>query len=234
MFALFKYSPLVDASGSSAVLSLDSNQKKCELNLCTIPTQWPPRVRYAEHNRESEGQEVTSYLFLWLEIHMLFFPGTFATYIGAITEIKLWKWKVPHCSSHLLFILVHTFLYPERQAGQTKAQEMGGTDRESHRALGLNGKLTQTDTQVVPPFSFLVTHIRKKMRFCLALFFFFLTWTFNTPSDTQIWQTPLVCSRAVNNWIFSPTDSILCRFNPSSLTVFTVKPSANVTCSCCY
>lgn len=47
MFVLFKYSPLVDASGSSAVLSLDSNQKKCELNLCTIPTQWPPSIRYA-------------------------------------------------------------------------------------------------------------------------------------------------------------------------------------------
>lgn len=76
----------------------------------------------------------------------LFFSGTSESYVGAITKIKLLKLKGPHCWSHLLFIFVHTFLYPRRQTGQTKAQEMGGTDQDGHRALGLNGTLTQTNT----------------------------------------------------------------------------------------
>lgn len=70
-------------------------------------------------------------------------------------------------------------LYPRRPTGQTKAQEMGGTDQDGHRALRLNGTLTQTDTQVVPPFSFLATRIRIKMPFCFCSFHFVLTGTFN-------------------------------------------------------
>lgn len=65
---------------------------------------------------------------------------------------------------------------------------MGGTDQDGHRALRLNGTLTQTDTQVVPPFSFLVTRIRNKMPFCCALLFPFCSdLNFQHPM-TRIWQ----------------------------------------------
>lgn len=79
--------------------------------------------------------------------------------------------------------------------------------------------------------TFLITHIRNKMPFCLTLLFSFC-------SDVNLQHTQwysnltkyLVFSSAVYNWIFSATGSILCCLNPSSLTIFTVKPSANVTC----
>lgn len=46
------------------------------------------------------------------------------------------------------------FLYPVCQTGQTKAQEMGGTEQDSRWAATIKGTLTQADAQVVQPFSF--------------------------------------------------------------------------------
>lgn len=81
----------------------------------------------------------------------------------------VWFSKQPH----LLFVFIHTFLYLLWQTAQTKAQEMGGTEQDSHWAAMIKGTLTQTDTQVVRPFSFHVAHASRSHAgkctvFCLA------------------------------------------------------------------
>lgn len=78
-----------------------------------------------------------------------------------VSKKKSLKQKKGVCFSkqpHLLFIFTHTFLYLLWQTAQTKAQEMGGTEQDSHWAAMIKGKLTQTDTQVVQPVCFHVAH----------------------------------------------------------------------------
>lgn len=48
------------------------------------------------------------------------------------------------------------------QTGQTKAQEMGGTEQDSHWAATIKGTLTQADAQVVQPFPFHVAYASGK------------------------------------------------------------------------
>lgn len=100
---------------------------------------------------------------------------------------ELLKLKGPHCSSHLLFIFDPTFLHPLRQTGQTKAQEMGGTDQDSHWAPMIKGTLTQADTQVVRQFSSLVAHIRRKVLFSLGVVSICPERTLQHTRYSQIW-----------------------------------------------
>lgn len=97
---------------------------------------------------------------------------------------------------------------------------MGGTNQDGHRALRLNGTLTQTDAQVVPPFLSHILGIK-----CLFVWHCCFRW-----HEFSQLAKHLIFSSAVNNWIFSETDGVLCCLNRSSLTIFTAKPSANVTC----
>lgn len=70
-----------------------------------------------------------------------------------------------HCSArpHLLFTFTDTLLYPMCQTAQTKAQEIGGTDQDSHWAATIKGTLTQADAQVVQQFSFHVAYASLKI-----------------------------------------------------------------------
>lgn len=76
-------------------------------------------------------------------------------------KFKAKKGRSAHCSASAtsaFHIYRYPFLYPVCQTAQTKAQEMGGTERDSRWAATIKGTLTQADAQVVQAFSFHVAY----------------------------------------------------------------------------
>lgn len=165
---------------------------------------------------------MTSCLFVCLEFHVIFLWNFWVVY-WRHNENKAVKIKGPTLLATSAFHICPYIFIPSEKHRPNKSPGNGWNGSRRHRALRLNGTLTQTDTQVVPPFSFLVTRIRNKMLlcFCFALLFPFF-------SDVNL-QHPMIRMWQSNNWIFSATDYVLCCLNPSSLTIFTVKPYANGT-----
>lgn len=103
----------------------------------------------------------TSSPFLWLGLHMLFSFETFVLQVLFYPKKKKKSSRLKGPSLNMATSAFHIYPYlhiSDVTNAQTKAREMGGPEQDRHCAGIIKGTLTQTDTQVVQPFSLHVAH----------------------------------------------------------------------------